>query len=235
MESLEEGARSLDASQREAMRGKLSRVRRSDRFHEGIEVGRVAHGYRRESMGLHALSPDALIRHPRMRDQDGRDTRIQEIRAGVVPGPADGERTPAEPGRKLWREGEDERGSFPDPLANGIEVRRTTAPARVNAREGLDGAEKEWTAPAGSYHIPVAQPAARLVRSLLGLSKFDEALKQIASGPAPTSDPERVEVLALQAAAYRGSGAMDRAEAAYREALALEPSSSLRTTGARTP
>ncbi|WP_435022566.1 M14 family zinc carboxypeptidase (plasmid) [Tundrisphaera sp. TA3] len=57
-------------------------------------------------------------------------------------------------------------------VKNGIEVRRTTAPVKLKAKEGLDDAEKEWTAPAGSYHVPVAQPAARLVRSLLD-PRFD--------------------------------------------------------------
>lgn len=51
--------------------------------------------------------------------------------------------------------------------ANGIEVRRTTADAKVKAKADRDGPEREWTAPAGSYHVPLAQPAARLARSLL--------------------------------------------------------------------
>ncbi|HEY2154585.1 MAG TPA: M14 family zinc carboxypeptidase, partial [Isosphaeraceae bacterium] len=52
-------------------------------------------------------------------------------------------------------------------VKNGIEVRRTTAPVTVKAKAGLDRVETEWTAPAGSYHVAVAQPAARLARSLL--------------------------------------------------------------------
>lgn len=51
-------------------------------------------------------------------------------------------------------------------VKNGIEVRRTTAPVKLKAKAGRD-AEKEWTAPAGSYHVALAQPAARLARSLL--------------------------------------------------------------------
>ena len=51
-------------------------------------------------------------------------------------------------------------------MKNGVEVRRTTAPVKVKARVDRDP-EKEWTAPAGSYHVSLAQPAARLARSLL--------------------------------------------------------------------
>lgn len=57
-------------------------------------------------------------------------------------------------------------------VRNGIEVRRLAAPATVKARRDAETAVKEWTAPAGSYHVPVAQPAGRLARSLLD-ARFD--------------------------------------------------------------
>ena len=56
---------------------------------------------------------------------------------------------------------------------NGIEVRRVTEPAAPSRRKGaIDDAAKDWTVPAGSYHVTVAQPAGRLARSLLD-SRFD--------------------------------------------------------------
>ena len=52
-------------------------------------------------------------------------------------------------------------------VKNGVEVRRTTGPVKVKAKADRDAPEKEWTAPGGSYHVALAQPAARLARSLL--------------------------------------------------------------------
>ena len=57
-------------------------------------------------------------------------------------------------------------------VKNGIEVRRVTDPAKVKAKEGLEGASKDWSVPAGSYHVTIAQPAGRLARSLLD-PRFD--------------------------------------------------------------
>jgi hypothetical protein len=50
---------------------------------------------------------------------------------------------------------------------NGVEVRRVQKTGTVKARGGIETALKEWTVPAGSYHVTLAQPAGRLVRSLL--------------------------------------------------------------------
>jgi hypothetical protein len=55
---------------------------------------------------------------------------------------------------------------------NGIDVRRVTSPATVRAKGGIDGTARDWTVPIGSYHVPVAQPAGRLTRSLLD-PRFD--------------------------------------------------------------
>ncbi|WP_165245624.1 M14 family metallopeptidase [Paludisphaera soli] len=57
-------------------------------------------------------------------------------------------------------------------IKNGVEVRKLTAPATVQARKDADSTVKEWTAPAGSYHVSIAQPAGRLARSLLD-ARFD--------------------------------------------------------------
>jgi len=57
-------------------------------------------------------------------------------------------------------------------VSNGIEVRRVTAPGVVKAKGGIESAARDWTVPAGSYHISVAQPAGRLARSLLD-TRFD--------------------------------------------------------------
>jgi hypothetical protein len=57
-------------------------------------------------------------------------------------------------------------------IRNGIEVRRVTAPSTLKARDTLVGATKDWTVPAGAYHVPIAQPAGRLARSLLD-PRFD--------------------------------------------------------------
>src|SRR5262249_28304113 len=40
------------------------------------------------------------------------------------------------------------------------------------AKSGIENTAKDWAVPAGSYHIPVAQPAGRLARSLLD-ARFD--------------------------------------------------------------
>jgi hypothetical protein len=50
---------------------------------------------------------------------------------------------------------------------NGIEVRRVNRPLKALCRSAGDKQEKRATIPAGSYYIPVAQPAGRLVRTLL--------------------------------------------------------------------
>ncbi len=52
-------------------------------------------------------------------------------------------------------------------VKNGVEVRRVTVPLSVKAKGGIDGGAKDWLVPDGSYHVPVAQPAGRLARSLL--------------------------------------------------------------------
>jgi len=52
-------------------------------------------------------------------------------------------------------------------VRNGIEVRRVTEDVAVKGRRSVDGSVGERSAPAGSYHVPVAQPAGRLVRALL--------------------------------------------------------------------
>jgi len=52
-------------------------------------------------------------------------------------------------------------------VKNGIEVRRVTEPATIKAKADLEPSARDWTIPAGSYHVPVAQPAGRLARSLL--------------------------------------------------------------------
>lgn len=64
-----------------------------------------------------------------------------------------------------------------------------------------------------------------LLRSLVGQLKFKEALAQIDAGSPPSTDQDRVAVLALQGAALRGTGDRERAEAAYRAALQIDPSS----------
>lgn len=63
-----------------------------------------------------------------------------------------------------------------------------------------------------------------LVATLIRQRKLNEALEQIAQGPALTG-PDRVTLLRLEGAAQRGLRAYPRAEAAYRAALASEPSS----------
>ena len=50
---------------------------------------------------------------------------------------------------------------------NGIEVRRLTKTLKIPCTSVRSAAKAKMTIPAGSYHIPVAQPAAPLVRVLL--------------------------------------------------------------------
>ena len=57
-------------------------------------------------------------------------------------------------------------------VSNGIEVRRVTGASTVKAKGAVDDVAKDWTVPAGSYHVTVAQPAGRLARSLLD-PRFD--------------------------------------------------------------
>jgi hypothetical protein len=52
-------------------------------------------------------------------------------------------------------------------VQNGIEVRRVRSPVRAKMTSTSDSEAAERTVPAGSYHVPVAQPAGRLVRILL--------------------------------------------------------------------
>jgi hypothetical protein len=50
---------------------------------------------------------------------------------------------------------------------NGVEVRRLTKPLVATCTAVRTGEKKRCTIPAGSFHIPVAQPAGALVRTLL--------------------------------------------------------------------
>jgi hypothetical protein len=52
-------------------------------------------------------------------------------------------------------------------VRNGIEVRRVTAPAKVQAADTLTEKKREHNIPAGSYYIPLNQPASRLALTLL--------------------------------------------------------------------
>jgi cellulose synthase operon protein C len=63
-----------------------------------------------------------------------------------------------------------------------------------------------------------------LVSALVAQNKFDAALEAAAQGPAP-SGASRSELLRLEGLAQRGLRAYDRAEEAYRAALAIEPRS----------
>ncbi|HIQ23238.1 MAG TPA: hypothetical protein EYH34_18595, partial [Planctomycetes bacterium] len=51
--------------------------------------------------------------------------------------------------------------------ANRIEVRRLSESVSVKAKDIRGGEAREVALPAGTYHVPVAQPAGRLVRTLL--------------------------------------------------------------------
>ncbi len=57
-------------------------------------------------------------------------------------------------------------------MKNGIEVRKVATPVILKAKGNIDGKAKDWSVPAGSYHVSVAQPAGRLARSLLD-PRFD--------------------------------------------------------------
>lgn len=50
---------------------------------------------------------------------------------------------------------------------NGVELRRLTKPLKVACTDTRSGETQKRTVPAGSLHIAVAQPAARLLRALL--------------------------------------------------------------------
>jgi hypothetical protein len=50
---------------------------------------------------------------------------------------------------------------------NGVEVQRVTKSVKADCTEISDRQEKRRQIPAGSFHVPVAQPAGRLVRVLL--------------------------------------------------------------------
>ncbi|MBI3411899.1 MAG: hypothetical protein HY040_26510 [Planctomycetes bacterium] len=52
-------------------------------------------------------------------------------------------------------------------LRNGIEVRRATSAAKVQAADILNDKSQEQAIPAGCYYIPLNQPAARLALTLL--------------------------------------------------------------------
>jgi hypothetical protein len=52
-------------------------------------------------------------------------------------------------------------------LRNGIDVHNVTAPTKIHATETLGDKAREYDVPAGSYYIPLNQPAARLALTLL--------------------------------------------------------------------
>lgn len=52
-------------------------------------------------------------------------------------------------------------------LRNGIGVHRVTEPTKVSVCDIRDDAVKDRVIPAGSYHVPIAQPGGRLARVLL--------------------------------------------------------------------
>jgi putative PEP-CTERM system TPR-repeat lipoprotein len=70
--------------------------------------------------------------------------------------------------------------------------------------------------------IDAASAQVFLVQALIGQRKPDEALEQIASGPA-LAGPEQVRLLALEGAAQRQRKAYGLSETAYRKALELDP------------
>jgi hypothetical protein len=57
-------------------------------------------------------------------------------------------------------------------VSNGIEVGKVVEGTTIAAKRGIDDKAREWPIPAGSYYVSVAQPAGRLVRSLLD-PRFD--------------------------------------------------------------
>ena len=80
-----------------------------------------------------------------------------------------------------------------------------------------------------------ADASVALLNSLIPQRKFNEALELISSKGLPRTDNERVEVVLLQAAAYRGLGQPEKAVETYRAALAVDPRSpDLRTDLATT-
>ncbi|HEX4608215.1 MAG TPA: M14 family zinc carboxypeptidase [Urbifossiella sp.] len=50
---------------------------------------------------------------------------------------------------------------------NGVEVHRVSREVRATTTDIAEGKTEERTVPVGSYHVPVAQPASRVARSLL--------------------------------------------------------------------
>jgi hypothetical protein len=52
-------------------------------------------------------------------------------------------------------------------VQNGIDVRRVEKSLKATTTSINDGTKQERTIPAGSYHVPLAQPASRLARSIL--------------------------------------------------------------------
>ncbi|HYT87256.1 MAG TPA: M14 family zinc carboxypeptidase [Gemmataceae bacterium] len=52
-------------------------------------------------------------------------------------------------------------------LRNGIEVRRVSKTLKATTTDIVEGKKAERTIPPGSYHVPLAQPASRVARSLL--------------------------------------------------------------------
>lgn len=64
-----------------------------------------------------------------------------------------------------------------------------------------------------------------LLKALLAEGKYKAALQQIDAGPELTGKDKRIAVLRVAAAAERGLGKLDAAEAAYRKALQMAPSS----------
>ncbi len=63
---------------------------------------------------------------------------------------------------------------------NGIELHRVLKPLKINGQSVLGGKSGKKRIPAGSYHIPVAQPTAHLIRSLLdkAVEMDEEYIKQ---------------------------------------------------------
>ena len=55
---------------------------------------------------------------------------------------------------------------------NGIEVARVKIAGTAKAKGGIESVARDWTIPADSFHVTVAQPAGRLVRALLD-PRFD--------------------------------------------------------------
>lgn len=80
-----------------------------------------------------------------------------------------------------------------------------------------------------------ADASVALLNSLVAQRKFNEALQLISARGLPRTDKERVDVVLLQAGAYRGLGQPEAAVEAYRAAIAADPRSpDLRTELAAT-